>query len=215
MPGIFITGTDTGVGKTHVGSWLARELTSRGMRVVPRKPVESGCARQGTELMPQDALALKNAAQYSGTLQLVCPYPFEAAISPARAAQLVNKELRIEDLKNACLNGVSENDFLLMEGAGGFYSPLCSDGLNADLAQALGLPVLLVAEDRVGCINHVLLTLEAAHKRGLQVKAVVLNRKNPAPSDMDNLTELQALSKCEIFPFPEKCDAVLIRLLTA
>ena len=110
MKGVFITGTDTGVGKTHIATRLARELTQQGVRVVPRKPVESGCARQGDELIPADALALKNAARYSGLLQQVCPHPFEPAVSPARAAQLANKTLYINDLKNACLEGVTAND---------------------------------------------------------------------------------------------------------
>lgn len=198
MRGIFITGTDTGVGKTYIATQLTRELTSRGLRVIPRKPVESGCTRQGNDLIPTDALALKNAANYSGTLQQVCPYPFEPAISPARAAQLAGKTLHIGNLKNACLDGVTDNDFLLVEGAGGFYSPLCLDGLNADLAQALELPIILVAEDRVGCINHCLLVLEAASKRGITVKAIVMNLINTKPSEMDNTAELSAYTDCRI-----------------
>jgi dethiobiotin synthetase len=213
MRGVFISGTDTGVGKTYVGTHIAHTLTQYAIKVIPRKPVESGCIRQNNQLIPQDALTLKNAANYSGSLTQVCPYPFEPAISPARAAQLTNKQLHIADLKNACLNGVTENDFLLVEGAGGFYSPLCADGLNADLAQALGLPVLLVVEDRVGCINHVLLTLEAAHRRDVSVTAIVLNRKTATTIEMDNASELTKLTSCEVFPFPEKCDALLTHIL--
>lgn len=204
MRGIFITGTDTGVGKTYITTQLAHALTQQGIRVIPRKPVESGCTRQGNVLIPADALALKNAASYPGTLQQVCPYPFEPAISPARAAQLAGKTIHINDLKAACFKDVNENDFLLVEGAGGFYSPLCSDGLNADLAHSLGLPIILVAEDRVGCINHCLLTLAAAQQRGLAIKAIVLNSKSPAPETMDNAFELAHHTDCPIFPLPEK-----------
>lgn len=204
MHGIFITGTDTGVGKTFVAVQLARALTQQGIRVIPRKPVESGCIRQNNELIPADALALKTAANYSGSLQQVCPYPFEPAISPARAAQLANKKILINDLTTACMKDVNENDFLLVEGAGGFYSPLCADGLNADLAHSLGLPIILVAEDRVGCINHCLLTLAAALQRGLSIKAIILNCKSPAPESMDNAAELAQYTHCPILPLPEK-----------
>lgn len=218
MKGIFIIGTDTGVGKTYIATQLARELTARGLRVIPRKPVESGCIRQNTDmgntLIPADALALKNAANYQGTLDQVCPYPFEPAISPARAAQLANTTLRISDLKNACLNGVNENDFLLVEGAGGFYSPLCSDGLNADLAQAMNLPVVLVTEDRVGCINHCLLVLEAAHRRVLNIKAIILNRQSNSAAGMDNASELARHTDCVILQtgaseFPDILTAII------
>ena len=123
MKGIFITGTDTNVGKTHIATQLARALTQKNVRVIPRKPVETGCTRTGNELLPADALALKTAANYSGSLQQVCLYRFEPAISPALAARQVNKKLCVHDLTSACLSGVTENDFLLVEGAGGFYSP--------------------------------------------------------------------------------------------
>jgi dethiobiotin synthetase len=215
MKGVFITGTDTGVGKTHIATQLARKLTQQGLHVVPRKPVESGCERKGNELIPADALALKTAASYAGSLQQVCPYPFEPAISPARAAQLANTILTISDLKQACLNGVKENDFLLVEGAGGFYSPMCSDGLNADLAQALNLPIILVTEDRVGCINHCLLALEAVHNRNMNIKAIVLNRKMPGLIEMNNASELENHAHCPVFLLPEQCDAFHMTILDA
>ncbi|TNF37112.1 MAG: dethiobiotin synthase, partial [Gammaproteobacteria bacterium] len=168
MKGIFITGTDTGVGKTHTGVQIVRALAQRQIRVVPRKPVESGCVRDGDNLIPQDAQALKNAAGYQGSLASVCPFRFEPAISPLRAAHLAHQALATVKVTQACLNGVdTEKDFLLVEGAGGFYTPLCEDGLNADLAQALQLPVLLVAEDRLGCINQVLLNVQAIESRKL------------------------------------------------
>jgi len=88
--------------------------------------------------------------------------------------------------------------FLYVEGAGGFYSPLATDGLNADLAQALELPVLVVAEDRVGCINHVLLTCEALERRGLELAGVILNLRQPTPAGMDNASDLQPLLRAPV-----------------
>lgn len=182
MRGIFVTGTDTNVGKTYIATLLARELTTRGYKVTPRKPVESGCINQQGELVPADALALKQASNFSGDLNEVCPYRFEAAVSPVRAARLQNQHLSIELLAEACKTN-NDDDFLLVEGAGGFYSPLADNGLNADLAVALQLPVLLVAEDRLGCLNQILLTTEAIAHRGLNLAAIVLNHKT---TDVDN-----------------------------
>ena len=182
---------------------LARALTAEAIKVIPRKPVESGCQRQGQELIASDALALKNAANYPGDLNLVCPYRFEPAISPDRAARLANTALNIEQLKAACLNEVNpDTDFLLVEGAGGFYSPMCSDGLNADLAQALDLPVVLVAEDRLGCINHILLSLETISARRLAIQAVILNPIHNDPSidlDMNNFLDLKKLIDLPVY----------------
>ena len=201
MNGIFITGTDTGVGKTYIGTAIARSLVQQGIQVVPRKPIESGCSKQGDELVAEDALALKNAASYPGELNEVCPYPFEAAISPQRAARLENRPVTIDELQTACLHNIDRNnDFLLVEGAGGFYSPLCENGLNADLAQQLQLPVLLVAEDRLGTINHILLTLEAIKTRKLGIAAVILNQIYEAETEhMDNLADLQELAHCPVY----------------
>lgn len=191
MRGIFVSGTDTDVGKTFVATLLAKQLTTNGTTVIPRKPIESGCQRINGELFPADAIALKSAADYAGDLADVCPYRFEPALSPVRAASMDNQKITIEQLSVACKHS-SEDGFLLVEGAGGFYSPLAEDGLNADLAEALQLPVLLVANDRLGCINQILLTVEAISNRGLKLAAVILNAKDPQNNlDMNNAEDLR------------------------
>mgnify|MGYP001826214317 CR=1 FL=1 len=198
MQGVFITGTDTGVGKTHIGVLLARSLRNRNIRVIPRKPVESGCKLIGGQLIPADALALKQATRYKGELKDICRYRFAQAVSPVRAARLSNVQLTTKQLVNACRHG--ENAFTLVEGAGGFYSPLSEDGLNADLAQALQLPVLLVAKDILGALNHVLLSTEALSKRGLGLAGIVLNNQdNYRDRKMDNVTDLSARLDCPVF----------------
>ena len=202
MQGVFITGTNTEVGKTHIATMLARELTELGIRVIPRKPIESGCRKSGDELVPLDAQALKEAADYEGSLSEVCPYRFEPPISPVRAAHLANKVLTTEQLVKICLDG-SENGFVLVEGAGGFYSPLAEDGLNADLAMALQLPVVLVASDSLGCINQVLLNAEAIKVRGLNLVGVVLNTiEAPHDENMDNAADLRDALDCPIYSLP-------------
>jgi len=198
MRGVFVTGTDTDAGKTYVACLLAQQLASDGVGVIPKKPVESGCNNQQGELIPADALALKQAAALDADLSEVCAYRFEAALSPVRAAQLENKKVSIEQLAQVC--EYEGDGFLMIEGAGGFYSPLASDGLNADLAESLQLPVLLVAENKLGCINQVLLTAEAISKRGLKLAAVVLNKKDlTGNQDMDNAEDLRGYISAPIY----------------
>ena len=202
MQGVFITGTGTEVGKTFVATNIASQLNQRNINVIPKKPIESGCIRQGDELIPQDALALKKAANYSGPLSDVCPYRFEPPISPVRAAHLAKKVLTTEQLFNICLQG-SEKGFLLVEGAGGFYSPLAENGLNADLAVALQLPVLLVADDKLGVLSQVLLNAEAIQMRGLHLVGVVLNnQKNYSNEYMDNTADLRERLGSPVFTSP-------------
>jgi dethiobiotin synthetase len=220
MQGVFITGTGTDIGKTHVGAGIARALKLRGVNVIPRKPIESGCTLEDNELVPQDAVRLKDAARYEGKLSAVCPYRFEPPISPVRAAHLANKVLTTEQLVSICLQD-SEQGFTLIEGAGGFYSPLAENGLNADLAVALQLPVILVADDRLGVLSQVLLNVEAMTLRGLNLVAVILNNLDNYNDElMNNAADLREMIKSPIFtipycrdPYPDLPDA-LIDLLT-
>lgn len=208
MRGLFITGSDTGVGKTYVGVRLAALLAKQGFSVRPRKPVESGCPRVEGKLKPQDAAAYHAAVAGAEPLERICPYRFEAALSPERAADLAGQHLRVDDLVAACLDGVKAADFLLVEGAGGFCSPIAADGLNADLALALKLPVLLVSTDRLGAIHQVLVTAEAIERRGLKLAGVVLNRLSPkADPLLDNAADLRRWLKRAVFTLPPACDA--------
>ncbi len=194
--GLFITATDTGTGKTVFATCLAKTLFERGIRVHVRKPVESGCNKTSNgQLLPADALALHEASGSIDSLEDVVPFRFEAAVSPSRAASLEGTTITIDALEKACQVNRKQDDFLLVEGAGGFYSPLTSDGLNADLASRLGLPLIIMAPNRLGIISQILLTLEAAKRRNLPVAAIVLNTlPDPeAPAELDNLDELSSL----------------------
>ena len=198
--GLFITGTDTDVGKTYIGAQIVARLNDLNINVVPRKPIESGCERIDEILQPHDATQYYEAVTKKYPLTEICPYRFEPAISPQRAARLVNKPISVEETKQACLSNVNETDCLVVEGAGGFYSPLCEDGLNADIAEALQFPVLLIANDKLGCINHILLTIEAIQKRNLEIYSIVLNGKDQTHDDaMDNVDDLKTLVDVPIF----------------
>ncbi|MGF1642922.1 MAG: dethiobiotin synthase [Thiotrichales bacterium] len=189
--GVFITGTDTGVGKTYVGSRLARRLHDRGIDVEPRKPVETGCARQGGEFVPADAYLYWQAVDERVPLETICPFRLATPASPERAAEIEGVDLALDQLASAASAG--GNGYRLIEGAGGFYSPIAPNALNADLAARLNLPVLLVVGDRLGCVNHALLTIEAIARRGLALCAVVMNA--PDADEPDALRNDLALAR--------------------
>ena len=208
MRGVFITGTDTGVGKTRIGAALTHLLIERGVRVQPRKPVESGCLMGPDGLVPRDAAVLREAAGGTESLERICPYRLQAPLSPERAAALEGMTLDLGRLHAACLAGIVSDDFLLVEGAGGFYSPLARGALNADLAGGLGLPVLVVAADRLGTLNHTLLTVEAVRMRGLALAGLILNQ-NAHQSDtaMDNAADLERWLQMPVLRLPYGCHS--------
>ncbi len=189
--GYFITGSDTDVGKTYVGCEIVRQLREHGRRVAPRKPAESGCeVGAGGELLTHDAQALADANGGREPVDLIAPYRFRAALAPHRAARLEGRRLELAALIAACRNA-NDADILLVEGAGGLLSPLAEDGLNADLAAALGLPLIAVVDDRVGAVNQALLVIEAIAARGLELAALVLNRLGvDHEAGMDNAADL-------------------------
>lgn len=195
--GVFVTGTDTEVGKTWVSVQFIHLLRALGHDVIPRKPIESGWP-EASRVQQTDAWLLAKAAglplheqRLESTLEAVCPYHFRAALSPPRAADMEGRKVRVMQAAATCAVRPDERNFLLVEGAGGFYSPLASDGLNADLAQVLGLPVVLVAEDRLGCINQVLLTAYAIRHKGLKLAGVILNPRTLLPDGMQNAQDLR------------------------
>ena len=179
--GLFITGTDTGVGKTVVTAALALALRGRGLRVGVMKPVESGCPRVNGTLLPQDAVFLREASGSTMPLELINPYALERPLAPALAAEMEGVSIQLDRIEAAYCTLASAHDFVLVEGAGGLLAPLTGELRMVELACALGLPVLVVARNVLGAINHASLTVEAARGAGLQVAGVVLN--NPSPAD--------------------------------
>ena len=198
-PGFFITGTDTEIGKTQVTAAIAQGFRQQGYSIIPRKPIASGCIWQQGKLVSEDALQLQQACQSDEPLIKICPYQFEPAISPARAIKQSAQTILLKDLHQACQT--IQPGLVLVEGAGGFLSPLTADGLNADLATALGYPLILVVGNRLGCINHSLLTIEAIQQRQLTLHAIVVNDITP-DADPANLDDLRALCKAPVFHYP-------------
>ena len=179
---IFITGTDTGVGKTFFACRLAALLRDLGYRVGVMKPAESGCAEQEGKLVPEDAIRLKEASASQDPLDRICPYPLREALAPSVAAQRQGIILGIDRLMDVYDEISSSHDITLVEGAGGLMVPLLPSYTYADFARVLKLPVIVIAANRLGMINHLLLTLEHARCKGVSVLAYVLNRLESEPS---------------------------------
>ena len=205
FPGLFVTATDTGAGKTYVGSRLLFRLRQAGVELHPRKPVESGCrVDESGRLTPADGLALARAIDREDWLDIITPLRFAAPLAPDLAAREAGERLHLDQLLAAC----QAPGPMLVEGAGGLLSPIAEDALNADLAVALGLPVLVVAPNRLGCINHVLLTLEALERRGLRPISVVLSRTTEQgdASQPHNAAALRARIDAPVFDLPWQDD---------
>ena len=198
--GYFITGSDTDVGKTYIACEIVRQLRQQSFEVVTRKPAESGCRETDSgELLTHDAAALQAANGNRETIERITPYRYRAALAPHRAARLENQRIELQALIEACSRDHSTQR-LIVEGAGGFYSPLAENGLNADLAAALQLPVIVVVNDRIGAVNQALMTLQAVASRHLNVAAIVLNQVQPITDNaMDNAADLQPYSTLPIF----------------
>lgn len=179
--GVFITGTDTGVGKTVVSCALARGLRAAGIDVGVMKPVETGVLATG----PLDAQALRLAADAEDALDLVCPIQFAMPAAPQASAIEAGGDVSIERIRDCFDLLQKRHTFMLVEGAGGLLVPLDEETTMADLAQELELPVLIVARASLGTINHTLLTVEACATRGLEVVGVVLSHAAGLLSEAD------------------------------
>lgn len=173
--GLFITGTDTGVGKTIVTAALARALRLRGVNVGVMKPVTSGCTERCGELVSDDAELLAWAAGVDCT-EDVAPYLLREPISPAEAAERDGVKISFNTIKDCYRRLSARHDFVIVEGSGGLMVPLNGGLLIADLVKQLELPLLVVARPDLGTINHSVLTCFAASQMDIEVKGVIVNR---------------------------------------
>jgi len=194
--GLFVTATDTGVGKTEVACALLRGLRARGVDAAGMKPAQSGLSLGE----PSDADRLRAAAGGGDPPELVCPYSFAPPLAPGVAARLAGIEISLPRILEAARALAARHAFLVVEGAGGLLVPLGPRATYADLAVLLALPVLVVARAGLGTVNHTALTLEALRARGLAVAGVVLNRAGPGadPSEPHNAGEIERLGGARV-----------------
>jgi dethiobiotin synthetase len=170
----FITGTDTGVGKTQVASALATALSRRGLKVGVMKPAETDCPPELGHNGAQDALRLRQAARCEAPLEMIVPYALPLPLAPALSAEYAGVAIDLEQIRRLYLRLLETHDIVLVEGAGGLLVPLTSSHTMLDLAVFLKLPMLIVSRNVLGTINHTCLTVEVARQRS-RVIGVVLN----------------------------------------
>lgn len=179
MRGVFVTGTDTGVGKTRVALALMDEARECFEYVVGFKPVASGARRGEQGLRNDDAVALWSASTLKVDYADVNPYVFEPAVAPHLAAERVGAKIDLTRISQAFAALAGRADYIVVEGAGGWLVPL-GDGIDmADVAATLGLPIVLVVAMRLGCLNHALLSVEAIAQRGQRLAGWVANCIEP------------------------------------
>ncbi len=182
MSAYFVTGTDTEVGKTFVTCALLHAFAVTGRTTIGMKPVAAGVDEEGCN---EDVEALISASTIQAPREFVSPYVFNAAVAPHIAAAEESRTIRFAPIHNALAELRSRADVVLVEGVGGFRVPLGPEGDSADLAQTLGLPVILVVGLRLGCINHALLTADAILARGLPLAGWVANQVDPRMARLD------------------------------
>lgn len=211
LRGLFVTGTDTGVGKTRVACALLHAYGARGLRVVGMKPVAAGAQQHDGVWVNEDVQALVAASSVAAPRELINPYCFASPIAPHIAAGLEKIVIKNKYLRECHQRLSALADVVIVEGAGGFCVPLNDDESSADLARNLALPVVLVVGMRLGCLNHALLTAEAIRARGLRLAGWVANAIHPAmPHADDNVAALQARLNAPLLAhlaFDETADA--------
>jgi len=184
LKGIFVTGTDTGVGKTVLSAALGWTLQEAGKKVAVMKPIQTGI--ESGEVLDIEFVQMVLGSNHP--LDLVCPYRFPAPLAPLVAARLAGEKIEIEKIKDAFYKLSSSHDLVLVEGAGGLLVPIICNYFMSDLVSDLGLPVIIVARPGLGTLNHTALTAGAARSRGLEVLGIVINGfpSNPGLSERTN-----------------------------
>jgi dethiobiotin synthetase len=194
VKGIFVTGTDTGCGKTEVSLGLMAAWQVRGVRTLGMKPVATGCAPGPSGLQNADAQRLQAQGSSLAPYGLVNPYAFAPPIAPHIAAGQAGVEIELGPIAGACRTLAAESDLVVVEGVGGWRVPLSASLSVSDLPKVLDLPVLMVVGLRLGCLNHALLTAESIRAQGAHLAGWVANGIDPGMLEADaNLATLAAL----------------------
>lgn len=195
MSGVFVTGTDTGVGKTVVAAALAAFLRRRGVSVGVMKPFATGAVEEKGELLSEDACFLQRAAGINDPLSLVNPICFAEPLAPAVAAERTGVSVDLERVRSAFAELKRRYEFLVVEGVGGLAVPVTSTHLLAELRDLFSLPLWVVARPTLGTINHTVLTVHFAQRCGWDVQGIVVNNFDPENASVAEWTNLRALPR--------------------
>jgi len=185
--GLFITGTDTGVGKTIVTGGIAIALKNKHCNVGVMKPIATGCFIKGGTLESRDTQFLLQASGVKDPLSHLTPYRLKTPCSPFWAAKIENRKIRIKNIMNAFSKLTKKHEIVLVEGIGGLMVPITQGVLLIDLAKLLNLPILIVSRFTLGTINHTLLSIAQARQRGIPIFGLIYNhhpKKKVKPLEM-------------------------------
>ena len=200
--GLFVTGTDTEIGKTYVSTIIVRDLVKAGHRVGVYKPLASDCVSGGRDVVSEDAILLWEAAGSPLTLEKVCPQRFHAPLSPHLAARAEGREVDAELVRSGLNEWTDHCDIVVVEGCGGLMSPVDDETYFADVAYEFGYPVVVVVDNRIGAINQALqATITASCFRdGLDVAGIVLNDAQAFAGDSSRNSNYEQIANRSMFP---------------
>jgi dethiobiotin synthetase len=193
--GLFITGTDTGVGKTVVAAGLAALLRKSGLDVGVMKPIETGCISRRGERIAADARFLLRAAGADDPMDQVCPYRFKIPAAPLVAAEQEGETIDLDHIEDTYRRLSSRHHVMVVEGIGGLLTPITPTETVMDLARRLKLPLIIVAHTRLGTLNHTLLTVRYAQQAKASVMGIILNRTGRASRSLAERTNPEVLSR--------------------
>ena len=174
--GVFITGTDTGIGKTYVTLSLMEAFKEQGYKVAGMKPIASGAARKHEQLKNEDAESILQCCSESTAYELINPAVYELPVSPHIAARQTGHEINLSEIENSYKQLASKNEVVIVEGVGGWRVPISEEQNMVDLVRLLGLPVIMVVGLKLGCLNHAILTAETIKTDGLNMVGWISNR---------------------------------------
>lgn len=198
--GFFITGTDTGVGKTIIAGAVIKAMGFLGLRTGAMKPIESGCGREGDVLVPFDGMFLKQMAHMDDPIRTVTPCCLESPLAPLMASEQDMIEIHVQEIRKSFDRLSDKYEVMVVEGIGGLMVPITADYYVAGLARDLGLPLLIVARPGIGTINHIMLTVSCALRENLTVAGVILNYSAPPENSLAEQTNPKLLA--QICPAP-------------
>jgi dethiobiotin synthetase len=198
--GFFITGTDTGVGKTVIAVALIKALHILGLRACGMKPIETGCIKEGDVLIPSDGMFIKTVARMEENVRYVSPYCFESPLAPLPASELERVSIDFKKILGAYKDLSRLYDAVVVEGIGGLLVPIKRDYFVLDLARDFGLPLIVVSKPGLGTLNHTMLTVNYAIKEGLVVAGIIINSIQPPKETLAEDTNPDILK--QISPVP-------------
>jgi dethiobiotin synthetase len=214
--GFFITGTDTGVGKTVITAAFIKAVNILGFKACGMKPIETGCVRQGNVLVPSDGMFIKAIARMEESIKYVSPCCFENPLAPLPASEIEGLSVDLGNIKKAYRDLSKNYKVFIVEGIGGLLVPIKRDYFVVDLARDFGLPIIVVSRPGLGTLNHTMLTVNYAIKEGLNLAGIVINYSYPSQDTIaeetnpDILKQISPVPVIGIFPYLKDLESSTI-----